>query len=466
MTPPIVPNVNAAGQSLRQRRRRRWIALAAVLTLIVVAALLTPEMVTGRGGDSRLTTYSAEAQGARLLYELGSRLGWHVVRWTTDGMVEAGPGTVVAVLDPAQPLGALEAHHLLERVRAGAGLLYVMSGHSALDDSLHLKLGLSGGIYEPTDAGTAEAPDGNTATDTLRARRYAHSASDSRKADDEEPSTSDACSNTAPNGGALALWPDQTVRLYRLAWSGPRPPRTVIFARSAPEGRRSDSTSKTSSVAAAGYPEGRGRVVVISDPDLLRNDVLRVCRWGIDVVAVRMLEYVAAGLPHRDSLVFDEYHQGFGAHPGTVRAIFGYLSRAASGHMLLQALLGGLVLLLALGPRTLPARNVERIERRSPLEHVTALAQAYSRVGATRTATSRLLRGVRRRVERSVRGDARLTATEGDARFLEEAAKVPGLADEVALIRRALSDPLGKRDFEAVGGALERIEESLLTQRR
>ena len=179
-----------------------------------------------------------------------------------------------------------------------------------------------------------------------------------------------------------------------------------------------------------------------------------------------MLEYLAAGEMKRDRLVFDEYHQGFGTHPGTMRAIAVYLSRASSGHVLLQAMLAGLVLLLALGPRALPAHDAERIERRSPLEHVTALAQAYARVGGTRTATSRLLRGVRRRVEHGARKDGRLTTIEADARFLETAAATPALAADVALIRRALADPIGRREFEAVGSALQRVEQTLLTQRR
>jgi hypothetical protein len=77
-----------------------------------------------------------------------------------------------------------------------------------------------------------------------------------------------------------------------------------------------------------------------------------------------------------------------------------------------------------------------------------------------------LLRGVRRRVDHGIRRNMRLTATESDALFLEEAARVPALVDDVALIRRALSGPIGKREFEAVGNALKRVEESLLTQRR
>jgi len=464
MTAPVPPN-GGGPDATALRRRRRWLALAAVLMVIVVAALLMPEMVGGRSGDSRLTSYSASPQGARLFYELSSRLGWRVARWTDGGMIDADPRSVIAVLDPPQPVGALEAHNILEHVRAGSGLLYVMNNVGPLNDSLHVKSGGYSGVYVPAAAGVADAPRAVTAGDTLRARRYGREQSDTSTSDGDDSEASAECARATPNGGALALWPDQNVYLARFEWRGPRPPGTIVFARAALEGRK-DSTAKRGAIAAAGYPLGRGRVVVLSDPDLLRNDVLRVCKWGLDVVATRMLEYLATADQKRDRLLFDEYHQGFGAHPGTMRAIFGYLSRAASGHVLLQAMLGGLVLLLALGPRALPAHDAERVERRSPLEHVSALAQAYARVGGTRTATTRLLRGVRRRVERGVRRDLRLTTTESDARFLEETARVPALAEDVALVRRALSGPVGKREFELVGSALRHIEESLLTQRR
>jgi hypothetical protein len=464
MTTASRPDDNAEGAAKRHRTRRR-LALAGVLALIVVAALLTPELIGGRSGDARLTTYSAQAQGARLLYELAGRLGWRVERWTDGGAITADPRTVIALLDPVQPLGAIEAHNVLERVRAGSALLYVMSGSSGLDDSLHIKRSLFGGMYQSTAAGTADAPRAASASDTLKARRFDSTASDTASADEEETESPAECAHTTPNGGALPMWGDQTVRLWRLQWSRPRPPSTVIFARSASEQQPRDTTSPRSAPAAAGFPVGRGRVVVLADPDLLRNDVLRVCRWGLDIVAARMLDYLATGEPRRNRLVFDEYHQGFGAHPGTLRAIALYLSRAPSGHVLLQALLGGLVLLLALGPRALPVRDAERVERRSPLEHVSALAQAYARVSGTRTATAQLLRGVRRRVERGVRPDAGSIA-ESDARFLDMAARTPTLAEDVALIRRALVDPLTRREFESVGGALQRLEQSLLTQRR
>jgi hypothetical protein len=115
-------------------------------------------------------------------------------------------------------------------------------------------------------------------------------------------------------------------------------------------------------------------------------------------------------------------------------------------------------MLLALGPRALPPTDVERVERRSPLEHVEALARAYLQVGASRTATSRLIHGVRRRVEHAT-GGAR---THSDDAFLEWAKRrVPARGDDIALVRKALSQTLRDRELEVVGGALQRLESSL-----
>jgi hypothetical protein len=214
--------------------------------------------------------------------------------------------------------------------------------------------------------------------------------------------------------------------------------------------------------AAIGFPLGRGRVVVAADPDLLRNDVLRVCRWGADVAAIRILEYASADAPNggrRERLVFDEYHQGYGEQPGTVRGIVTYLRRTASGHLVLQLAAAGLLFVFAAGPRLLPPRAAERIERRSPLEHVDALARAYRAVGATRTATARLLHGVRRRVEHALGAQG---GTASDEAFLAWARdRAPARAPDIDLVRQALAQPLSRRELESVGQALRRLETSL-----
>jgi len=52
----------------------------------------------------------------------------------------------------------------------------------------------------------------------------------------------------------------------------------------------------------------------------------------------------------------------------------------------------------------------------------------------------------------------------GDEEFLESASRgQPALAPDVALVRDALSRPVSRREFAAVGAALKRIEASFLT---
>ena len=103
---------------------------------------------------------------------------------------------------------------------------------------------------------------------------------------------------------------------------------------------------------------------------------------------------------------------------------------------------------------------MERIERRSPLEHVDALARAYRAVGATRTATVRLVHGVRRRVEHAL--GAQRALRQRDERFSRWAReRVPARSGDIDLVRQALARPVPRRELEDVGQALRRLETSL-----
>lgn len=376
-------------------------------------ALLTPEPTSGRAGDSRLTTFSSGPQGAAGVYAIAQRLGWKVERnvGATAGAVDGS--TVAAVLAPVEPLSAAEAHLVLETVRRGGALLLVLPSGS-LDDSLHVRPGRAG-VF----GGRLRDP---------------------------------SCPTDVPSG--LSLWPASDALLNSLR-APMRPPARDTFATievGAPSVRRVPS--------ALGIAYGHGRIAIAADPDLLRNDVVRDCRLGADTAFVRMLEFLSGGASEpRRRVVFDEYHQGEGVHPGTMRAIALYFETTRSGHLFGQLILAGGVLLLAVGPRALVPQDVERVERRSPLEHVEALARAYAQVGATRTAAGGLLRGVRRRTHR-----ARLSvgADQSDRVFLDSVARaMPSLATDVAIIRRALDVGISRRDFEALGTALRELESSL-----
>ncbi len=396
---------------------RPSVLLSAVAVLVIVSALLAPDTANGRSGDSRLTTFSTGPQGARLFYELANRLGWKADRRITPAVPD-DPATIQAVLAPVEPLTMAEVHALLQAVRQGGALLLVLpSGQGPLNDSLHLTLGV-GADFQPPDSLMTDSCAGNS-------------------------------------GVTLPLWPAGHVLLYSLRWTGPPPGPPVTFARVSATGPRAFDRP-----AVVGFPFGRGRIVVASDPDVLRNDALRVCRYGLSVIAVRTLEYLrGGGDTPRTRILFDEYHQGNGAQPGTVSAIVAFFGRTAAGHLLLQLLGAGLVVLLAAAPRVLPPRGVTQARRRSPIEHVDALARAYAQVGATRTAVTRLVRGVRRRIGLAA---ARATAGRSDDEFLDWVARTtPHAAAETDRVRHALAAPVSRREFAAVGDALAHIESSL-----
>lgn len=404
---------------------RPRIALPIVGALIVAVAVFTPQETIGRNGDQRLSSFSTAPMGGQLLYETAQRLGWQVERRKTPDL-PVDSNAVVAVLDPVVPLRVTEVHSLLEYARHGGALLVMLGdGAGTLGDSLKLRVGPSRVRVHPVDGDPGGCPAAGRGPFN---RRFLYT-----------------------------LWPGDRVTLNTIAWRGPARDSVESFVRMDTTG---DSVDVRPRFAAIGFPYGHGRVVVGADPDVLRNDALRVCQYGLDIAAVRMLEYLdgGAGAP-RARLVFDEYHQGYGEEQGTMAAVVAYLIRTGSGRLLFQFLAAGLLLLVAVAPRLVPPRDPARIERRSPLEHVDALGRAYAQVGATRSATARLVRGVRRRV---AGGAIRPDTDPTDDAFLDRAARdAPALATDVALIRRAMHAPVSRREFAAVGAALEQLELSL-----
>jgi hypothetical protein len=413
----------------RPARRREWwarpgVVLPVVGALVLLVALLTPQPSFGRIGDPRLSSHLAGSLGARALSETAARFGFAVVARDRTPVPDttAPPGTSIhAVLAPPLPMTPADAHVYLERVRAGDGLLFTFDGRTPLGDSL--------GIWR-TPGGVLRIPAADSAGCGTRRELIP------------------------------PLWPDGRVHLYGVSWVRGAPPGRVVFASVGGVAGRPDEAATD---AAVGFPLGRGRVVALADPDLLRNDVIRRCAWGTDVAAMRMLEWLrAGGAVPRTTLDFDEFHHGFGSAPSARGVVAGFLVSHPVGRGVLQLALAGLVLLLALAPRALPPQDVERVERRDPLEQVDALAHAYEQVGASRTIAVRLLRGVRRRVE----GSASSHRARSDADFLADArAADPALRPDVALVERALRESLDTRELAGLGPALHRIEHSLTITR-
>ena len=388
----------AGNSSLSARLTRPAVILPTLAVVVLLVALFTPEQSTrSRGG---LSSYSTAPDGARLVAELAKRMGWRVEQRLAPLDSPGAPSVVQVVIAPREGLGAKEAHHLLEHVRRGGGLIVAMDG-GALMDSFHVATKDFGRLAAEHDA-----------------------------------------VGCAPSARQIL---DPVPYMAALTWRRPPPDTPTVLA-------MAESRERGLLPVAVGVQIGKGRAVIAVDGDFFRNDVVRICRDEADLAVARILTYVREGTPPRSTLLFDEYHHGFGMHPGSIRAITGYLAHTSSGHLLLQAVVAGLILLLALSPRPIAPHDPERLARRSPLEHADALGHAYAEVGATRTATVRLVDGLRRRIRR-VGGEA------DPSLFLQRlASERPALSADIAVITRALSQPVSARDLAEVGEALRRVE--------
>src|SRR3989442_1717658 len=114
------------------------------------------------------------------------------------------------------------------------------------------------------------------------------------------------------------------------------------------------------------YPGG-GQVTLAADPGYFRNIVWR--QTGVAAFAVPLF---LAG--RRGAIVWDERQQRFGRGGSLTAATLAWLAGAPAGWAMLQLAAVLLVALAVAAVRFGPARRVIDVRRRSPLEHLEALA--------------------------------------------------------------------------------------------
>lgn len=170
--------------------------------------------------------------------------------------------------------------------------------------------------------------------------------------------------------------------------------------------------------------EGGGRVILMADSRWVSNYFLKETDAG--PVVLRWL------LDERPSLfTVDEYHQGFGEGGSIFGAAWAWTRSSPGGWAMLQLALAGLIALAVAAVRFGPALRVIERRRRSPLEHLDALAVGLERSDGQDTAVRLIAGGLRRRLGRTGhvprrRGD--------DLQWLDSL----GLAAQSAAARRAV----------------------------
>lgn len=147
------------------------------------------------------------------------------------------------------------------------------------------------------------------------------------------------------------------------------------------------------------YEDG-GSVALVADGILFSNARLRESDAGLVMLPLIAGRY--------DRAIFDEYEHGFGPTGSLLSATVGWSLRSPYGWVFWQLVIVGLLALLAGAIRFGAARRVIERRRRSPLEHVRALATALSAAKGSHVAIDLMIRGLRRRLSAAgqpVRGD-------------------------------------------------------------
>jgi hypothetical protein len=140
--------------------------------------------------------------------------------------------------------------------------------------------------------------------------------------------------------------------------------------------------------------EREGRLLLVADPVYFRNRA-----WRETDAAYFMIPLLVP--PRQGPLVWDEYHQGFaGAVRGADDVLWEWLWRSPVGWAILQLAAVALVWLAVQAVRFGPARSVIERRRRSPLEHVDALAAGLEGARGADTAIDLIITGLRRRLSR------------------------------------------------------------------
>ena len=100
--------------------------------------------------------------------------------------------------------------------------------------------------------------------------------------------------------------------------------------------------------------------------------------------------------------MWDEYHQGFGrAAPSLAAHTWEWMVHSPAGWAILQLVAVGLIWLAVTAVRFGPAREGVERRRRSPLEHLEALAAGLESAADSDTAVRRIVAGLRRRLSRA-----------------------------------------------------------------
>jgi hypothetical protein len=352
-----------------QARTETLIAAGALLALVGVATALGSRSNSQIEEDPRPSSFLAGPYGARGLAQ--ERMGLRVRRFRygfrrLEVDTAGGSRSAFVLLDPTQPLRAPE----VERLRAW--------NDSSPRDELVLV--------------------GRGAADGMRCYGY---TVDWRYLDSLEL--------RAPIGSVPGLWPRVAGVLASatdtLVADSSRMEDVGVARCAVPAIVRADTllTATTGRVVVLRLVRrDGGAVIAVSDPGIFRNRALRATPAGPFALGLFAGRYTV--------VTFEEAHHGFEEGGSLAGAVLDWSRRSPLGWAMWQVSLVGALALLAGAVRFGPVRRVLVRKRRSPLEHVRALATALAAARGHDVAIAAIIEGLRRRLQptgQRTRGDWR-----------------------------------------------------------
>jgi hypothetical protein len=328
------------------------LALGLLIMLGVLLIATRDKSEEGRQVDVRRSTYLAGPDGARGLADALLRMNHPVQRFRRrPSLLSTLPtnSTLLAVLDPVYDVDPLEARQVAAYGREGGDLLLAGKG---------------------TDA--AMACYGFT--------------TDQRKGDSVQ---------VAPPGERPGR---------RAAWTA-----DVVLAAVSDSGRRDSTTSERTlrcngpkivgadtllvtpggRVAALRLHTKHNFVILVADGSLFSNRKMRGSDAGV---------FALGTTADYERVVFDEYHQGFGSGGSLWGEVIAWSRDSPWGWAIWQLVAVGIIALLAGTIRFGATIPVFERKRRSPIEHLRALATALAAARGTDVAVELMVKGLRRRL--------------------------------------------------------------------
>jgi len=292
-----------------------------VLFLVIYGLAALEGRQKNREWKIRRTTYSAAPGGYKALYLWLKRLGLPVQRWEKSYHELPAGKDVLLVAEPEMGLGEGELKDLWNWVNGGGNLVLVTPFPNIFFNQKRLRTEILKHDNKKL-----------MITDTLHFQPgpYTQNVQDVR---------------SLPHPALI-----------------PQSPEVVIHMRDGNGG------------LLAVFQEGKGRVMVLTDSSLFSNQSLRKAdhaRLALNL----LLAHLGDG-----TILVDEFHHGY----GRATSVLDHMMRSRVFESLLQALLFLLMIWLAFAKRFGPVRPQVKVDQRSSMEYIQAMASIFQR-GQART---------------------------------------------------------------------------------